>query len=228
MRSTKKIIWGIILLFLAAGLIVFAFMPEASVFDGISVWKLLVGAVLLYWIINNLIFGKSLREHFDIFLPLGLLFVIFKSDIAGGKLNFIENWIVIVVALLLTAAVNLLLGDVGKSKYERVCADKRNSSGKSIIYLDVAERCDFATDNKLGSMHVYFQNTDAGDASQPVSLTFGNKLGETVIHVPSDWKVTAEVENKLGSFKVRPNPAQHTRELFVYGSNELGDTTICS
>lgn len=229
MKTTKKIVWGIILIVIAAGLAVYAFMPELEWFSGISVWKLILGAVLAWWLINNLIFGKSLREHFDIFLPLGLLFIVFKSNIAGGALDFISSWIVIVIAVLLTTAVNLLFEDAGKKEHKCSEADGcMSSSGKSAIYLDLAERNEFTTDNRFGSMHIYFQNTDMGDPAQSVKLNFSNEFGETVIHVPSDWRVTAQVKNSLGGFKVRPNPENCTRELIVSGSNRFGDTNICS
>ena len=113
MKFRKRILWGIILLMLTAGLFLSVFFPEISPFYGIAVWKWFLGAVLLYWFIDHAVFGKSLCEHFDVFLPLGLGFMLFKSDIgrlSGVDFDLVNNWAVLGISVLLTVVVHLLFG----------------------------------------------------------------------------------------------------------------------
>lgn len=226
-KNTKRIFWGLVFLALAAGLTLRIFFPDIVWNSGVSAWKWFVGAVLLYWIVSNLVFGRSLRAHFDIFLPLALLFVVFKSDLArltGAGLEQVNGWGVIGIALLLTIALNLLLGEIGSKKRSATEVDNRYSD--SVAYLDLAEKNRFSVFNRMGSTEVYFQNTEAGDAAQPVSLYVDNSFGEMTVHVPGDWRVVSRVGNSLGSVSVRDNPNVFRRELIVEGSNRLGDISF--
>lgn len=256
MKSDKKsIIWGLILLLVAAGLILLVFFPEVSPLANIALWKWPLAAVLVYWLLNNVIFGKSLRAHLDVFLPLGFLFILFKPEIApliGKSPDFVSGWAIFGIALLLTIALHLLMhgsGDSservvnihysdnadgenekkGKDTTRNACnagEQKNNTFSSSAVFCDLAERTSFSVNNLLGATEIYFQNTDAGDAATPIRLTFSNRFGEMVIHVPSDWKITSQVVNSFGDYRVRSNPETYTRELILQGSNRFGDTSV--
>lgn len=236
--SKKNVIWGVILLILAIGLIFLVFSPGLTWIAGISVWKWLIGAVLLYWTLDHLIFGKSIREHLDIFLPLGLIFIVFKSNLAEAfyrDLYAIKNWAILGIALLLTAVIHLLFSNTPRIVVSQSTPpsgggneDARSHLGHGAVYFDLSEKTSFSASNSMGQTEIYFQNTSVGDPSQPVKLSIENNLGQTVIHVPSDWKVTSRVVTQLGDFTMRPNPNEFTRELVLYGSNHLGNITVRS
>lgn len=226
-KNTKRIFWGLVFLLLAVGLTLRVFFPGVAWSSGVSAWKWFVGAVLLYWIVSNLVFGRNLRAHFDVFLPLALLFAVFKTDLArltGMDLEPISSWAVIGIALLLTIALNLLLGGVGTGRKRPAEVDNRYSD--SVVYLDLAGKNRFSVFNRMGSTEVYFQNTEAGDPTQPISLYVDNSFGEMTVHVPADWRVVSHVGNSLGSVSVRDNPTVFRRELVVEGSNRLGDVSF--
>ena len=110
--AKNKIFWGIILIALAAVLLLYAFLPEFSL-AGVSIWQIIAGGAIIYWLINNIFFGNSLAKRLDIFLPLSLLFIVFEKNIAhivGRPENFANNWIVLAAGILLTIAVYLLCG----------------------------------------------------------------------------------------------------------------------
>ena len=242
MKFRKRILWGIILLMLTAGLFLSVFFPEISPFYGIAVWKWFLGAVLLYWFIDHAVFGKSLCEHFDVFLPLGLGFMLFKSDIrrlSGVDFDLVNNWAVLGISVLLTVVVHLLFGSkrnihVHFSNDSDATAQTRNQSkvkssfSQKAIYFDLSDDTSFSASNCMGETTVFFQNSELGDQSQPVRLDLSNSFGAMTVHVPADWKITSYMSTEFGETYLRPNPTSFKRELFVYGSNQFGETKIIS
>ena len=242
MKFRKRILWGIILLVLAVGLFLSVFFPEISPFYGIAVWKWFLGAVLLYWFIDHAVFGKSLCEHFDVFLPLGLGFMLFKSDIgrlSGVDFEFINNWAILGISVLLTVVVHLLFG--GKRNIHVHCSNHsdataqtcnqskvKSSFGQKTIYFDLSDDTSFSASNSMGETTVFFQNSELGDQSQPVRLDLSNSFGAMTVYVPADWKITSYMSTSFGETRLRPNPTSFNRELFVYGSNQFGETKIIS
>lgn len=224
MRNMKKAAWGIILALAGVAVALFAIFPEYGPV-GVPVWKWLVGAGLLWWLIDNLIFGHGAREHLDIFLPLGFLFMLFEKNIAGWigrEDDFVNNWLILGAAVLLTVAVKLIFS--GK----RIRGSSHNTLAETVIYMDAGEKKRNHVSNRLGEMNVYYQNTDIGDVSQPVILYATNRLGELVVHIPRDWKVTVRAKNRLGDISVRPNTDPAGREFILEGSNALGELAIVS
>ncbi len=221
----NKILWGILLLVAAVGILLFALMPELSLIS-IPLWKWLAGVVLLYWLLKNAVFGQNLREHLCIFLPLGLLFMVFEKEIArclGRSDDLANNWLILSAAVLLTAAVCLLFGKgVGVSKHHH------NRLASSVYYLDVQENKKHTVSNSLGETVVFCQNTDVGDNTAPVYLDVNNRLGDTTIHIPPEWSVSLKADNHLGNIQVRPNPLVSGREFILTGSNRLGEINVVS
>lgn len=80
----------------------------------------------------------------------------------------------------------------------------------------------------MGETTVFFQNSELGDQSQPVRLDLSNSFGAMTVHVPADWKITSYMSTEFGETYLRPNPTSFKRELFVYGSNQFGETKIIS
>ncbi len=222
MRNMKNLVWGIGLALAGIAVVLFAIFPEYGPV-GVPVWKWLVGAILLWWLLRHLLFGFRLRERLDIFLPLGLLFILFESNIAGligREEDFVNNWLIIGAAILLTVAVKLIFS--GKKNHDRT----HNSLGETMIYLDAGEKKRNHVSNKLGEMIVCYQNTDVGDVDQAVILHATNRLGELIVKVPQDWNVTVRAENRLGEISFRPNTNPVGREFILEGSNALGEISI--
>lgn len=235
--NKTRVLWSIILLILATGLFLSVFFPQISPFFGIAVWKWFLGAALLYWIIGHAIFGKTLAKHFDVFLPLGLGFILFKSDIerlSGTDLNYVNNWAILGISILLTIAVYLLFNNK-KSTFKTTSSSKtrnqaqvKSSFKQGIVYFDLSDNTNFSVSNRMGETTVFFQNSELGDQSQPIRLDLSNDFGELTVHVPANWKITSHVDNSFGELCVRPNPTNFSRELVLYGSNRFGETQIIS
>ena len=223
MKNAKKIVWGIVLALVGIAILLFAFFPEYGPV-GVPMWKWVAAVLLIWWLLDRLLFGWGIKERLDIFLPLGLLFILFEKHIApliGREEDFVNNWMILGAALLLTLAVKLIF-----SKKIR-WGSENNALSESLLYLDAGEKKRRWVKNKMGEMNVYYQNTDVGDQNQPVILNVSNKLGAVVVHIPSGWTVTVKAKNRLGSILVRESPAVG-REFILEGSNTLGEISVVS
>lgn len=111
--KASKIIWGILIVAAAVLLIlqgVGVLGNFTSVVGEIAIWKIVLAVFLLAAVIDRIV-----RLRFDhIFVPLGFIFMLFEENIAvacgiGNDGNIINNWIVFVCSLLLSAGVGLLI-----------------------------------------------------------------------------------------------------------------------
>ncbi len=260
MKKSGALIWGILILLAAAGLLCYAFMPNLAVFT-VPLWKWFAAAALLYWMIRLIFFSKKLAKRLSFVFPLALLFLVFEREIgtlAGKGPNFVNNWIIILAAVLLTAAFHLIFRDkplvkikssntvyggdqtarttytqgqsgvqgTGNGTYAYAGA-RTFSMGNNVCYIDALEPY-AAVSNRMGQLSVYYQNTDMGDPSQQVTLAVSNALGQTTVHIPSDWRVVLTTQDNLGDIRVRPDSAGATRVFSVTVSNKGGQVSIVS
>lgn len=261
MKKNKAVIWGIIILIAGIGLLVFAFQPQLAIFT-VPVWKWIAAALLVYWLIYKIVFGRKLTTKLTVFIPLALLFMIFEKEIGGliGRgPDFVNNWIVILAALLLNIAVYFIFRSKnptenrnsyiqfnnGKTIYEngrdnagrawsaeesaKVRTETRSFRlGDNVFYVD-ASRPSASVSNKLGSLNVYYQNTDVGDLSSPLELNVTNSLGSTVIHIPRNWHVELnEPANSMGSVDCRKDAEITIRTITINVTNNMGSVEIVS
>jgi len=232
-RNSSAIVWGVLLLAAAVGLLFYAIMPELAVFT-VPLWKWLIAALLIYWLVRRLVFAKTLAGHFDIFIPAALLFLLFERELGnhlGKGPDFVHNGYIILAAALLTAAVYLIFGWVRKRNNVNTGAvsaggDNRFRSG--ICYIDANSGEPQAVNNKMGSLSVYFQNADVGDVSRDVVMKVVNDLGSIVVHVPANWEVVSTVSNDMGSVSIRDNQSVTIRRLIIEISNHMGSVSVIS
>lgn len=223
--SKNKIVWGIILLLVAVGVLLVAFWPELS-FLQIKTWKWFVGIVLLFWLLKKLIFGYGIAGHLSFFIPLSLLAMLFESDVAqyiDKPADWFNNWLVFGAAVILTVAVNLIF----KNSF-RKNMNTFHFGASSAQYFDFTKAKSYSVKNKLGETVVYCQNLDSPEVKDDVSVNVINSLGETIIHVPEDCIVDARISNSLGDVSVRPNTASVGKRIVINGKNSLGDISIVS
>lgn len=253
---------GLLLLVAAVLLIVAAVAPNAlpakiRLWTWIPVWKLLLGVLLIWWVLDRLIRGRGLKEKLNIFFPAALLALLFERELAalfGGdaSVNLYNNWLILLAGLVLSVAWALLFS--GRRKITRVTVSVNRDGGtaendnnraggghatdhatehkasltSAVTYLDANDgQCHYFK-NGLGSTEIYYQNADLGSGT--VELELHNSLGEITVHVPDSWIVEYDISNSLGEVDVRPNqnPAGSGRVLKVTGSNSLGEIQIVS
>lgn len=219
MKNSKKIFWGLTLLFAGAALAVYAFLPGFSPF-GISAWKFIITIPIVAFIIERIICGDSVAKKINHFIPLALLAVIYRKEITEltGTEKPFSIWLVLVAAVLLTVATAVLCKG---RKIKIKDGTHVNKMSASTIYLD-ATKSEHKIYGKYSASEVYFQNTDSPDVPDELTLDIDERYGATEIHVPAEWYVDWRVDNEFGAVEVRPNPEVYTKRLIITGISRYG------
>ena len=225
MKTSTKIIWGIIILLFAIGLLFYAIMPTLAIFT-VSIWKWFILAILIYWVIKLVFFSKPIANKLSCIFPLSLIFIIFENDIAkliGQKPDFVNRWIVVASAALIVVAVQLIFHKSGNSvnythsstqssqstsqttnqTYQSTYTKKNDdgveyksfSMGGNTYYIDASKQTSVNLKNAMGELNVYFQNTDLESTSDKFELCLKNSFGQTNISVPYNWKIVVNDQN---------------------------------
>ena len=130
MKKSNTIIFGILILIAAVGLLFYAFMPSLAIFT-VPLWKWFLAAALLYWLIKKIFFGRLLANRISVFIPLALAFMLFEPEIgalAGKGPDFVNNWLIILAAFLLDAAVWIIF----RPRNKKFFSGAHSSSGETI------------------------------------------------------------------------------------------------
>lgn len=213
----KQVFWGILAALGGAALLLLAIFPQFSPFGFAPLWKWLLGALILWWLFSNLFFGKNLVQHFKIFLPLGLLFILFEKEIApffGKEADFVNNWLVMGAALLLTAAVWLLLGKRTITVHKQC---KKTVDGREEV-IDETEEIPF--EEVTGAFH------KDGDEDGYNRI---NRFSSTVAYLDASDPTLQRVKNKLGDMAVcyeNTDVGDGTAPVLLEVNNELGNLGI--
>ena len=220
----SKIAWGILIIAVAVFCILQAIGvlgTFTSVFGEIPVWKLLVGICLVAIVLKSIFkldFG-------GIFVPLGVLFMLFEKNIAfacGIEGDIINNWLVLGCSVLLSIGFGLILP---KKKYK---LGKRFKVNKEKGYIEV-EAEDIDEDNldevfdeeyggdfgantryfdgatfkkgyvmtNMGATDVRFENADKYQGGGTLKIEC--KMGAMRVVVPDSWRVVNNVVNRMGA-----------------------------
>ncbi len=205
------------LLLAGAALALYAFLPGFSPL-GISAWKLIITCAIVAFIIERIICGDTLTQKINHFIPLALLAIVYRGEIralTGAEKPF-SVWIVLIAAVLLTAATAILCG--GKKAKAGAHVNKMSAS---TIYLD-ARKAVHSIYGKYNATEVYFQYTDSPDVPDEVTLDVDGSYGAIEIHAPAGWYVDWRLDTKYGAVDIRPNPEVYTKRLIITGSNRYG------
>lgn len=252
MKTSSKVIWGIIILLFALGLLCYAFMPTLVIFT-VPIWKWIVATILIYWIIKLVFFSKPIANKLSCIFPLGLLFVVFENEIAkliGQKEDFVNRWIIIAGSLLLVIALQLIFHKSGNAveyhsssntssdtTYETTSNETNNvnsnnenksfSMGSNTYYVDANKQtCEYLK-NSMGELNVYFQNVDIADNSVPFEMEVHNAFGQTNIHIPNDWEIKiVNQNNSFGEINNRPNPSVPKKTINLNLHNAFGEINL--
>ena len=217
----KKIFCGLCILALAVLLILDAFHlfdPFTQNFGKVSVWAILGIVALVIVIIDRICKCK----FFHLFIPLALLFMLIEHNIACvcgfENPNLINNWLLLLIAVLLTIGFQLIFSRQHYQNKKHSCL----TSGHSSIYIDSANFSTDLLENNLGSLLVYFENTEAYLGNGTIFVE--NNLGSMIIHLPSAWCAKVLVKNYLGSVDVQKKDSGIP--ITIKGENNLGSIKI--
>lgn len=222
-NTVKRAFWGILLLFAAAALILYGAGIGTEILE-MPLYKFILSLVILAWIISKIIFSDTLRERFKIFFPLALLFMVLESEIAvWANLpdeNIINNWFVIMAALVADSAFNYLVPKKNKKGHS-------NTFSSSVHYIDASNTTVSHVYNRMGNSDVYYQNTEFLDPETKLELNLSNKMGNITVYVPNDWVVIDKMSNNMGNIEIRESVGGSIT-LTLFGENKMGNIEIVS
>ena len=240
MKNMWKLFWGLGFILVAVVLVIDAlgiFAPFVGVFGEISIWAIMGGLLLLCFAISQLVSGNI----GNFFVPLALIFMIFEKNVAhllnvgDENGNIINNWLLLLVAVLLGIGFSILLSGVKRRKryekfghewhfnYDRDSIRSRGNIGSTVKYIDCDGFKYEEVENNLGSCTVFFENEDKYEGGGVLSID--NNLGSIVVTVPESWNVISKIDNNLGSLTI-PKPNTNGPVLTVMGDNNLGSVVI--
>lgn len=234
--KTGKIFWGIALILLAVVLLLDAFSvlsPLEGVIGHVSLWRVVLGLALLFYVIKCLV-KVNIAE---IFVPLALIFMLFEENISilcgAVRPNLINNWTLLLIAVLLSIGVGILTSAFKKRIHTKVITEngvtagkKRagGSFGRSTVYIDSEALVPNYVESNFGACEIYFENPESYTGGS--SIYVENNFGSMKIHVPSAWRAVVSVENLLGGIS-EPRKEDPTEPiLYVRGENNFGSISV--
>ena len=223
--SASKLFWGVIFILSAVLIVLDAIGAEMGFLNGIPVFRSIIVLLLVSVAVEQLI----KRDFGGVFFPLAAAFMIYEAQIAKWlsleSSNIISNWLVLVVALLLTVGCYLLFGKKRSFSFEYNSDNKRHKiAGSSVKNIDCTCFNHMTVENELGSCEIHFSNVESYTGNGV--LTVNNELGSMQIYVPREWTVTEHISNSLGSVRTVGDSNGTGKTLIINGENELGSIAI--
>ena len=230
--KSKRIIWGIVLIAVGV-LIALSSLGMLEIPAGISAWQIILGILEILVLID----GASKLDFAQSFLALGVELIIFEKPIGVliGKSdeNWISNWAVIGISLLVGIGFNLIFKDVKhKASLKRKSKDKTmyqmHAFGDHLRYIDSGKFKKEYIHNTFGDFEVRFENVS--EYSGGGTLYIENKFGDVTVYVPSFWEVKVELDGDVHTDKELEvaYADDSATVLYIKGSNRFGDVYIRS
>lgn len=207
--TIKNELWGIFFI-LAAVFVLFG--RNLPIFDGISIWRLILGVIML----STLVEGIKKVNFGEIFFALAVIAIAFDKVLG---IEAYTPWPVIGAAVLLTIGFELMFGDKKRGHFGIYHNDRKLEKGEKVDeevsqdeYYGVetafsttvkyvsSERLKKADiDNAFGTLSVYFDNaTIDGEAI----ISVDNSFGRTEIYIPKEWQVRLENDSFFGGIRM--------------------------
>ena len=227
--KTQKLFWGLGFL-LAAALIILDVVgvlpPLLSSVGDVSIFSLILGLLLLSYALVRLFKGRISA----IFFPLAFIFMLFEKNVAFlcglEDSNIVNNWLVLLIALLLHVGVAILIPSRRMRRGHRryTVSREENLLSSSTVYVNCTDFTPNIISNKLGECTVHFQNVDQYKGGQ--TLAVSNSLGSMTINVPVTWTLVTDVDNNMGSIDTPMYSDNGGPILYIKGENNLGNLEI--
>ena len=221
MRS-ERIATGILLVVVGV-LIALSSFGVIPAIAGISPWQIILGVALL-WVVFK---GIINLDFFNILVFLG-----FELMLGMSEANWINNWIVFLVTMLVGFGLNLIFRSIrraGKKRRKHGFRFFVNDGSDHLRYIDCAKFKTASVRNHFGDYDVRFENADSYGGEGVLEVE--NSFGDVTVYVPSSWEVRCEIENSFGDVEVdstltTPYGDGTPRLLVIKGRNKFGDVTI--
>ena len=212
-NRTKSIIYGILLIALAASLILWKLnifnLPAA--FAEISIFGIVIAVIMVIAIIQNIIDLK----WGGIFVPLAVIAIIFDKPLG---IEAITPWIVLIAAFLLTIAFDMIFpkhrfshhngrhhgihGNFSDNFSETSNEDENGyvmhsmRFGSTTKYVRSQNLTKADLSSSFGEMSVFFDQAQV--PSGKVEINVSVQFGEMDLYIPRNWNVINKTSVVLG------------------------------
>lgn len=230
MRSRKRsIIWGVAFLVAALLLIAGAVLDNMGINAEIPFFRIAVCGLLVGMIVKSLTRGAIA----EIFFPLAFIFMLLESSIISwcglAADDIMNNWLVLLCALLLTIAAACLFPKklrfgVKSDPLDGVKGIGSKTFGSTVKYIDCAVFKTESVENNMGTASIYFENPDSYNGDGVLHVE--NNMGSMKINVPAGWFVETKLENNMGSIKIPTRGEPNGKKLTIMGENNMGSLEI--
>ena len=248
-RKFSNVVWGIILLLIAAGLVLAKLdVPGMELLKVVSLWQILLGVGF------GSMFLESLhdRSYTGAMFSLAFLCIVFNKQL---HIQELVPWTILVVALLASIALNLIFGkskrhynknynnngnynynggfQSGNNKQSRVQGDtvegerifEKVTFGAATKYIHSNNFQSADLSCSFGGMEIYFDNVKvpSGHATINVSSSFSGMD----IYIPRDWKIINELTSFCGGVDIDSNwTGDDSVVVTITGQNNFGGVEI--
>lgn len=231
----KNWFWG--LLFLAAAVCIIAF--QAGAFVSLGFWSIAAAVVLAALCIDSLID----RNFFGVFIPLGLLYLIFEKPF---ELPVVTFWPLMFAAVLASIGLSILVhgrrhgrkwekewkehwGGHGRETEEKVdgndvCVKTSFDQSCKYLHADSLEKAYLSV--SFGKMSVYFDQVQLSPKGAEVFAEVS--FGLMALYLPKGWRVEDHTEAGMGAVKYEGHaaPAENAPVLTLGGRASFGNLEI--
>lgn len=237
-KTLKRIYWGLV--FVAAA--VFIILKMMGVNLGFVATLPVTDVVLAVLVLSVAVVSAVKLNLWAIPFELAVVFMLFENEIAaatglGSDGNIINNWLLLLCALLLSIGISLLFRpfirlNPFRDKFGNKLNDKHahhlheHTFGSTEKYIDCAVFENEYYMSRLGECDIYFQNIDSYKGNG--RLCVDNRMGEMTIHVPSAWNVVIEIDSSMGELNLPKTNNPDGLLLTVTGTNRMGEMSIVS
>ncbi len=233
----NSVTFGVVLILTALLIIVsvvgknVGFIPES-----VNLLKIVGTVACAGWIVGSLCKGKFEM----IFIPAGLIFFIFRPEIAAaaGIENpdeLVPTWVVIVCMILFTIGVGALRSGKHKSVVINRTGDstvvdvsdensESCSMGNHVKYIDCSDFGTRKIENNMGRCEIHFENPELYNGEGV--LCVDNNFGKMEIHVPCDWRIETNMDNNFGGVSAPSDSENGEKLLKIIGDNNFGAMEI--
>lgn len=225
----KNIVWGIILVLIAVGLIankMGAEMPK--MLAGLSIAQILLGIAFLGILVDAL----AERSFGGIFFSVAFLGIVFARQL---EIQNLVPWTLLLAALLLTIAFDMIFPKKSKGGH-----DKHMVSGEaSGEYIYEMTRLGGVTkyirsDNfkggefvaRFAGMELYFDKVQVPEGKATIEIQ--SSFAGVELYVPKEWKIINNMSSMAGAVDESGAPwtGDEDVEITLVGSNKFGGVEI--
>ena len=238
----KNILWGLLLILLAAYLIV----SNAGIVIAVPFIKIIATIIMVAVIAE----GIRKRNLVLVFLGLGITYTIYDEYlIKNFSFPEISSWIVIVSAILVGVGLEILLkgvlkknrhnsfiyesngigeagGEFNGATYDGDKVHFENNFGDSSKYVNSTNLRKAHVENNFGASNIFFDN--AIIAAEGARFHIENNFGETNIYLPANCRVNIHEDKGFGNIRYvgLPNADTAAPLIEIHAEVNFGEITF--